>query len=144
MKLLLIEDDTELHTALSRSLTRLGWQVEVCEDGLAMLQPARDEGLRTPVLNLTARGTVGDKVHGLNAGADDHLPKQFDLDELETRVRALLARAGQAVTKEGLFEQVFPGLTEVQFEAIEVVNRSAQGLVSGLDSTVHLPSVNNV
>ncbi len=89
MKLLLIEDDTALHTALSRSLTRLGWEVEVCmdgraalprwraghpdvvlldltlpgRDGLAVLQQARDEGLTTPVLILTARGTVGDKVH---------------------------------------------------------------------------------
>lgn len=118
MKLLLIEDDTALHTTLSRALTRLDWEVEVCtdgraalirwrasqsdvvlldltlpgRDGLHVLRQAREEGLTTPVLILTARGTVGDRVAGLNAGADDYLPKPFDLDELEARVRALHRR----------------------------------------------------
>ncbi|MDD2919910.1 response regulator transcription factor [Rhodoferax sp.] len=212
MKLLLIEDDTALHTALSRSLNRIGWQVEVCvdgraalprwrashpdvvlldltlpgRDGLAVLQQARDEGLTTPVLILTARGTVGDRVQGLNAGADDYLPKPFDLDELEARVRALLrrhpelhdtsgasqnesaglrydpeskaihhagqvldlssrelamlrallARAGQAVTKERLFELVFPGQAEVQFEAIEVVAYRLRKKLQGTGATL--------
>ncbi|MNS91808.1 Transcriptional regulatory protein tctD [compost metagenome] len=136
-----------------------------------MLAQARAEGLRTPVLLLTARGTVGDRIMGLNAGADDYLPKPFDLDELEARIRALRRRSlsagpdptlnplevgslrfepdngavyhrselleltprelallkalmmkpGHAVTKERLFELVFPGESEVQYEAIEVV-----------------------
>lgn len=197
MKLLIVEDDEALSTTLERSLTRLGWDLTLCRDGRAALgcwratQPdvvlldltlpgrdglqilgqARDEGLLTPVLILTARGTVGDRVHGLNAGADDYLPKPFDLDELEARLRALhrrpadlqgksasspdkssvisydkesgailhaghvlelapreatflralLAKPGQAVAKERLFDLVFPGQAEVQFEAIEVV-----------------------
>ena len=197
MKLLLVEDDVALHTTLSRSLGRLGWDIEVCSDGRAalgrwralnpdvvmldltlpgrdglyILAQARDEGLTTPVLILTARGMVGDRVQGLNTGADDYLSKPFDLDELEARLRALyrrhsenyaeatagpelksgfsydkdsgavyhdgqvlalpprelallqalLARPGQAVAKERLFELVFPGQDEVQFEAIEVV-----------------------
>ena len=57
-------------------------------DGLQVLQAGRQRGLRTPVLILTARGTVGDRVVGLNSGADDYLPKPFDLDELEARLRA--------------------------------------------------------
>jgi two-component system response regulator TctD len=193
----MVEDDEALSTALARSLTRLGWDLTLCRDGRAALsvwratQPdvvmldlslpgrdglqilaqARDEGLLTPVLILTARGTVGDRVQGLNAGADDYLPKPFDLDELEARLRALhrrpiefqtknasspdktrafnydkesgailyagqvmelpprettflralLARPGQAVAKERLFDLVFPGQTEVHFEAVEVV-----------------------
>lgn len=197
MKVLMVEDDEALSTTLARSLSRLGWDLTLCRDGRAALgswracQPdvvlldltlpgrdglqilaqARDEGLLTPVLILTARGTVGDRVQGLNAGADDYLPKPFDLDELEARLRALhrrpsdlqgkyasspdklsvisydkesgailhagqvmelapreatflralLARPGQAVAKERLFELVFPGQAEVQFEAIEVV-----------------------
>lgn len=197
MKLLLVEDDPALHKTLVRTLSRLGWQVEVCvdgraalgrwrasepdvvlldltlpgRDGLQVLEQARQDGLTTPVLILTARGTIGDRVHGLNAGADDYLPKPFDLDELEARIRALhrrrsentdesalsphgtsaisydkdsgaiyhqgqvldlaprelallkalLARPGHAVAKERLFELVFPGETEVQFEAVEVV-----------------------
>ncbi len=118
MKLLLVEDDPALRTTLLRSLTRLGWRVQVCADGdtaldqwrtsepdvvlldlslpgldgLQVLTQARHSGLRTPVLILTARGTVGDRVLGLNAGADDYLPKPFDLDELEARVRALHRR----------------------------------------------------
>jgi two-component system response regulator TctD len=197
MKLLLVEDDVALHTTLSRAFTRLDWRVEVCEDGrvalrqwrafepdvvlldlslpgrdgLHILTQAREEGLRTPVLILTARGTVGDRVLGLNAGADDYLPKPFDLDELEARIRALhrrpaenraesasrpietcltsydidsnsiyhrgellpltprelaflkalLQRPGHAVSKERLFELVFPGEVAVQYEAVEVV-----------------------
>jgi two-component system response regulator TctD len=139
-------------------------------DGLLVLEEARRAGLATPVLILTARGTVGDRVMGLNSGADDYLAKPFDLDELEARLRALhrrrrgarsapepdarvgglswdresgavhwrdeilelapreasllqalLARPGHAVTKERLFELVFPGAVDVQYEAIEVV-----------------------
>jgi two-component system response regulator TctD len=56
----------------------------------------RRSGLATPVLILTARGTVGDRIMGLNTGADDYLPKPFDLDELEARVRALARRRGDA------------------------------------------------
>ncbi len=118
MRLLLIEDDVTLHTTLQRSLVRSGMRVEVCADGaraltmwqatqpdvvvldlslpgldgLEVLAQARAAQLETPVLILTARGTVGDRVVGLNAGADDYLAKPFDLDELEARVRALHRR----------------------------------------------------
>lgn len=118
MKLLLIEDDANLAAALQRSLDRVAIEVQICSsganalahwqhlqpevvvldltlpqlDGLDVLRNARDAGLDTPVLILTARGTVGDRVVGLNAGADDYLPKPFDLDELEARIRALHRR----------------------------------------------------
>ena len=119
MKLLLVEDDPTMQATLQRSFQRRGMQVVVCGDGarafdrwqaslpdvvvldlslpgldgLEVLTQARAAGLATPVLVLTARGTVGDRVLGLNAGADDYLPKPFDLDELEARVRALVRRA---------------------------------------------------
>ena len=118
MKLLLIEDNAALQTTLQRSFERRGFQMVVCgdgsraldrwrasvpdvvlldlslpgEDGLSVLAAARAEGLQTPVIVLTARGTVGDRVLGLNTGADDYLAKPFDLDELEARVRALARR----------------------------------------------------
>jgi two-component system response regulator TctD len=118
MKLLLIEDNAAMQTTLQRSFERLGVQVVLCgdgaraldrwraslpdvvlldlslpgRDGLQVLAAARAEGLDTPVLVLTARGTVGDRVLGLNTGADDYLAKPFDLDELEARVRALARR----------------------------------------------------
>lgn len=120
MKLLLIEDNAAMQTTLQRSFERRGMQVLLCDDGaralgrwraslpdvvlldlslpgldgLQILAQARAEGLRTPVLILTARGTVGDRILGLNSGADDYLAKPFDLDELEARVRALARRAG--------------------------------------------------
>jgi two-component system, OmpR family, response regulator TctD len=122
MKLLLVEDNPALQTSLQRTLERRGMQVLVCGDGaraldrwraslpdvvlldlslpgvdgLDVLAAARAEGLATPVLIVTARGTVGDRVLGLNTGADDYLAKPFDLDELEARVRALARRPGAA------------------------------------------------
>ncbi len=118
MKLLLVEDNAAMQTTLQRSFERRGMQVVLCGDGaraldrwrasvpdvvlldlslpgldgLAVLAAARAEGLATPVLILTARGTVGDRILGLNTGADDYLAKPFDLDELEARVRALARR----------------------------------------------------
>ena len=120
MKLLLVEDDPAMQATLQRALARKQIDVRVCgdgaaalaqwqalepdvvaldlslpgRDGLQVLADARAAGLRTPVLLLTARGTVGDRVLGLNAGADDYLPKPFDLDELEARLRALRRRLG--------------------------------------------------
>jgi two-component system, OmpR family, response regulator TctD len=120
MKLLLVEDNPAMQATLQRSFLKRGVQVTVCGDGaraldrwravvpdvvlldlslpgidgLQLLSRARAEGLRTPVLILTARGTVGDRVLGLNTGADDYLAKPFDLDELEARVQALVRRAG--------------------------------------------------
>jgi two-component system response regulator TctD len=123
MKVMLIEDDAAMQTTLQRALRASGMQVVGCtdgeraldrwrasvpdvvvldltlpgRDGLQVLGDARAEGLRTPVLILTARGTVGDRVLGLNSGADDYLPKPFDLGELEARLRAL-ARRGESPT----------------------------------------------
>jgi two-component system response regulator TctD len=135
MKLLLVEDNTAMRTTLQRSFERLGMQVAVCadgtraldrwrasvpdvvlldlslpgQDGLSVLAAARAEGLATPVLILTARGTVGDRILGLNRGADDSLAKPFDLDELEARVRAL-ARRSSAGARSDLAAPEFCGL----------------------------------
>ncbi|MGE8318813.1 MAG: response regulator [Comamonas sp.] len=119
MQLLLIEDDAAMQATLQRTLSRRGihvtqvhdgsqalaaWQAAQPDavvldlslpgmDGLEVLAAARGRGWATPVLILTARGTVGDRVLGLNTGADDYLAKPFDLDELEARLRALVRRA---------------------------------------------------
>ncbi|HWP17658.1 MAG TPA: response regulator [Burkholderiaceae bacterium] len=118
-RLLLVEDDDAMRHALCVALERRGYEVECCAnghdalqtlrhtppdltlldltipgmDGLAVLQKARTQGVTAPILVLTARGAVGDRIQGLNAGADDYLAKPFDLDELEARIRALLRRA---------------------------------------------------
>src|SRR3954469_6630899 len=119
MKVLVVEDEPAVRDALARSLRFEGYEVDTAPDGAAALellaaQPAdavvldvmmpRMDGLEacrrlraggdtTPVLMLTARDGVGDRVAGLDAGADDYLLKPFALEELLPRVRALLRRA---------------------------------------------------
>jgi two-component system response regulator TctD len=68
------------------------------QDGLSVLQALRARGDTVPVLILTARASVPDRVLGLNMGADDYLPKPFDLSELEARLQVLLRRHGRAKT----------------------------------------------
>jgi two-component system, OmpR family, response regulator TctD len=120
MRLLLVEDHPELAKWLLDWLTRSGHIVEHLGrgdqadialatqrydlvildlslpelDGIEVLQRLRGRGDITPVLVLTARGSKDERVLGLNLGADDYLPKPFELDELEARIKALLRRAG--------------------------------------------------
>jgi two-component system OmpR family response regulator len=121
MRLLVIEDDPVLQRTLAAALREENYAVDVASDGaegllkaqqnaydavlldimlpkldgwgvLAALRPAN----RTPVLMLTARDTVPDRIRGLDTGADDYLTKPFDIDELLARLRALIRRcAGQ-------------------------------------------------
>ena len=122
MRILVVDDDPSLRDALERALKLEGYDVDLARDGLQAIQMAdpgrhdaivldlglpRIDGLevcrrlraqsnRTPVLMLTARDAVDDRVAGLDAGADDYLVKPFALIELLARVRALLRRAGGA------------------------------------------------
>jgi DNA-binding response OmpR family regulator len=119
MRILLVEDEPDLARALARTLSDEGWIVDTVGDGEAALALARNgphdlvvldlmlprvdgwqvldtlrrEGYRTPILLLTARDAVPDRVRGLDAGADDYLTKPFAPDELLARIRALARRA---------------------------------------------------
>ncbi len=119
MRLLLVEDDELLGDALKTGLTQFGYVVDWLKDGetaksilktesfdliildlglpklsgTALLHYIRQEGNRTPVMILTARESVEDRVKGLDAGADDYMVKPFDLNELSARVRALIRRS---------------------------------------------------
>ncbi|ALM51452.1 response regulator [Halomonas huangheensis] len=121
MRLLLVEDDALISRSLEQALTRLGNSVDVFDscrgahaalqgtafdlvvldlglpdgDGLSLLEGLRRQGDMTPVLVLTARDGLDDRVRGLDLGADDYLAKPFQLAELEARVRALLRRSQQ-------------------------------------------------
>ncbi|MCW2804832.1 MAG: two-component system, OmpR family, response regulator [Propionibacteriaceae bacterium] len=129
MRILVAEDEVRLASLLEQSLTEAGWTVDLQHSGRAALDAALDQGgthdvllldwmlpemdgvsvcrrlrelgVRTPVLMLTARTTVVDRVSGLDAGADDYVVKPFDLDELLARLRALHRRAHTDDSDEG-------------------------------------------
>ncbi|MDX2351575.1 response regulator [Stutzerimonas xanthomarina] len=119
MRILLVEDHPQLAESVAQALRAAGWTVDLLNDGVAadlalstedyalaildvglprldgfqVLSRLRKRGKTLPVLMLTARGEVTDRVHGLNLGADDYLAKPFELSELEARVKALLRRS---------------------------------------------------
>ena len=108
-------------------------------DGLALLQSWRDEGVTTPVLMLTARDAVRDRVGGLQSGADDYLVKPFDLDELVARLHALLRRVAgrsQGLTVHGALT-LDPSAREVRV-AGELIALSRRELVL-LEAFLHAP-----
>ncbi|MDB4984847.1 MAG: transcriptional regulator, partial [Myxococcaceae bacterium] len=126
MRLLIVEDEPKMARLLQRGLAEEGHQVDLCHsgadaetqaravpydvivldwglpdaDGVSVLRSLRAGGFTTPVLMLTARGTIGERVTGLRAGADDYLIKPFDFEELLARLEALQRRSGSlAVTR---------------------------------------------
>lgn len=127
MRILLVDDEIELTEPLSRALTREGYGVDVAHDGAAgsdrasrggydllildwmlpllsgleICQQLRDRGDMTPVLFLTAKDTLDNRVEGLDAGADDYLVKPFELRELLARTRALLRRSEAGTARKG-------------------------------------------
>jgi two-component system response regulator MprA len=127
MQLLVVDDDRGLRDVLRRALGLSGYEVRLAEtgsgalmeiaaappdavvldiglpdiDGLEVCRLLRREGNRVPVLMLTARDAVSDRIDGLDAGADDYLVKPFDVDELRARLRALLRRATFDPSEEG-------------------------------------------
>ncbi len=124
MRILVVEDDAPLAEVLRRGLTEDGYATDVVAklvdarnavevndydlvvldrglpdgDGRDLCAEMRESGRHTPVLMLTARDGLGDKVEGLDAGADDYLTKPFDYPELTARIRALLRRPAEAQT----------------------------------------------
>jgi len=126
VRILVAEDDPRLRGLLEQVLGEAGWHVTAVADGrqayllamdgrdhdvllldlglpgmdgLTVCRRLRDDGVVTPVLMLTARGLVADRVAGLDTGADDYLPKPFDVDELLARVRALRRREERLVER---------------------------------------------
>ena len=122
MRILVVEDDKKTGNFIAKALRAESFAVDVLRDGdealaaiehtpfdaivldimligrdgLSVLKQIRKQGIETPVLLLSARGAINERVEGLNAGAEDYLPKPFALEELVARVRALARRGGDS------------------------------------------------
>ena len=145
MRILLIEDDKALCQVLQPTLQAAGFASDCCHtgadglhllktgyydacildrmlpelDGLTLLKSARADGISIPVLMLTALGQIGDRVDGLDAGADDYLTKPFDMDELIARIASLIRRYTRFNHQAGAVQKLdFDGLQ------IDLENRS--------------------
>lgn len=154
MRALAVEDDTRIVADLSAALTAAGFVVQTCGDGetawflgdtedfdlivldlglprldgLSVLKRWRAAGRQMPVLVLTARGTWSERVEGIDAGADDYLPKPFHMEELVARARALVRRAaGQA----GAVQQV--GEIMLDTNRMSVARRGVPVAVTALE-----------
>jgi two-component system response regulator MprA len=162
MRILVVDDDRAVRDALRRALTLGGYDVHTAEggtDGLAQVAGAapdaivldvmmpdlsgldvcrelRSRGNRIPILMLTARDAVADRIDGLDAGADDYLVKPFDTGELKARLRALLRRTGSEGDPDALaFQELdldsarhgvsvdgsFVELTRTEFQLLELL-----------------------
>jgi two-component system response regulator MprA len=132
MRVLVVDDDRGLRDALRRALTLAGYEVGVIDtgagalaeiaaaepdavvldiglpdiDGLEVCRLLRREGNRLPVLMLTARDSVADRIDGLDAGADDYLVKPVDVDELRARIQALLRRSAPILETDDVPEEL--------------------------------------
>jgi DNA-binding response OmpR family regulator len=127
MRILIVEDEVKIAQAIKRGLELKGYAVDMVHDadsglsyavdadydlvildrmlpgsmdGVELCEKVRAEGVHTPILMLTARGTIGDRVSGLNSGADDYLVKPFSFEELLARISALLRRPAATVGTE--------------------------------------------
>lgn len=171
VRILIVDDDRALREALRRALTLAGYETEMAAggqealervaarepdaivldvgmpevDGLEVCRRLRGGGDRVPVLMLTARDAIEDRIEGLDAGADDYLVKPFDVGELKARLRALLRRSGAqdddgALTFEELHldrglhgvtvGETFVELTRTEFALLELLMRNPRQVLS--------------
>lgn len=182
MKILVVDDDTELCTMLCEFFGQRGFGVECETDGVRGLSRAVTESFdllildvmlpgvdgfqalntlrnksQMPVLMLTARGERGERIQGLELGADDYLPKPFDPEELLARVRAILRRAGPPGTnlsdalevgelrmlpgaRDASYRGTKLGLTAMECDVLEQLMRSRGRVVSRDQLSLHLYS----
>ena len=178
MRLLVVEDDPKLARVIARGLREEAYAVDVSgdgrdaiaqaainsydaivldimlpgADGLAVCRELRARGIKTPILMLTARDAIADRIAGLDTGADDYLTKPFDFGELLARLRALLRRPealqpaqmkigdleidslAHSVTRAG----VPISLTSKEYALLELLTRHAGQVVSRADIVAHV------
>jgi Response regulators consisting of a CheY-like receiver domain and a winged-helix DNA-binding domain len=169
-KILLVEDESKIANAVARGLKYEGFEVSIASDGEEALILGKDEefdcivldrmlplkegvevckelresNIKTPIIMLTAKSGVNDKIEGLDAGADDYLAKPFSLDELLARIRALLRRpniilneeikVGDLILNTTTFEVKRNGktiiLSKKEYDLLEYLMRNANKTIS--------------
>ncbi|PKF79553.1 DNA-binding response regulator [Vibrio sp. vnigr-6D03] len=178
MKVLVIEDEPRLGEQIIETLEQAGWVPELSEDGidalyratseewdmivldlglpkldgLTVLKGIRDENINTPVIILSARDTLSQRVEGLNAGADDYLTKPFEMVELIARIRAQLRRAsGNASpimqvgdlsldtrTSKVLWQGQAISLTALEYKVVAYFMHNAEKVISRTELVEHI------
>ncbi|MDJ0842775.1 response regulator transcription factor [Crocosphaera sp.] len=184
MKILVVEDDENIVIPIEEDLDEKNYIVEVASDGqeakelidvfdydvivldvmlpkldgITLCQQLRSNGCRTPILMLTARDTIKDRVKGLDAGADDYLIKPFDLEELSARIRALLRRGETTLppvltwgglrvdpnTCEVTYEQQVLSLSPKEYRLLEFFLRHPRRMFSRAKLLDHLWSMDQI
>jgi two-component system response regulator MprA len=165
MRIVVVDDERALRDVLRRALVLAGYEVRCAEDGpsglaeivgsapdavvldigmpgmdgLEVCRRLRAQGNRVPILMLTARDAIADRIDGLDAGADDYLVKPFDVDELKARLRALVRRSGGEGDPDALsfaelrldtarhgvaVDGAFVELTRTEFQLLELLMRN--------------------
>ena len=177
MRILIIEDNIELCEYTKKSLEQEGFSVDISfcgtegeekayvnaydiilldlnlpdKDGIEIIKFLRDSGIATPVIMITARGTIGDRAEGLDSGADDYLTKPFDFIELKARIRAVVRRFHgrtnpliriEALTVNPLTRQAEYGnkhipLSVKEFDILEVIASRHPAVVSSEEILEH-------
>ncbi|GLQ73505.1 response regulator transcription factor [Vibrio penaeicida] len=178
MKVLVVEDEPRLGEQIIETLEQAGWVPELSEDGidalyratseewdmivldlglpkldgLTVLKGIRDENINTPVIILSARDTLSQRVEGLNAGADDYLTKPFEMVELIARIRAQLRRAsGNASpimqvgdlsldtrTSKVLWQGQAISLTALEYKVVAYFMHNAEKVISRTELVEHI------
>lgn len=178
MRILVVDDDLGLREQLKTSLARQRYDVDTAadgekaldrifdsrydlvildimlpqRDGLAVLREMRAADIDTPVIMLTAKGSIADRIRGLDTGADDYLPKPFALEELVARIRSLLRRAGDQanaslsvrgltlnpVSREIRFGSELLTLTPKEFSILEFLLYNKNRLITRFNLAEHV------
>ena len=160
-KILLVEDESKIANAVARGLKYEGFEVSIASDGEEALILGKDEefdcivldrmlplkegvevckelresNIKTPIIMLTAKSGVNDKIEGLDAGADDYLAKPFSLDELLARIRALLRRPNVILNEEIKVGDLILNsktiiLSKKEYDLLEYLMRNANKTIS--------------
>ena len=150
MRILVVEDEQDLNRILAKTLTAEGYSVDACFDGVealdylegaeydaivldvmmprmdgfSLLAQMRESGNETPVIFLTAKDSVPDRVRGLDAGADDYLVKPFSFDELLARLRVVMRKRGGSATNVFTVADLTIALSAKEFALLEYMIRN--------------------